>query len=109
MDDEDSDELEDFIESDDKSPENIVIEENLSNEVNKLLNILSERERSIIKLRYGLEGGEKETLESIGAKYGVTRERIRQIEAKALSKLRNSKKAESLQGYVSEKTLKLTK
>ena len=109
MDDEDSDELEDFIESDDKSPENIVIEENLSNEVNKLLNILSERERSIIKLRYGLEGGEKETLESIGAKYGVTRERIRQIEAKALSKLRNSKKAESLQGYVSEKALKLTK
>ena len=109
LDDEDSDELGDFIESDEKSPENIVIEENLSTEVNKLLNILSERERNIIKLRYGLEGGEKETLESIGSKYGVTRERIRQIEAKALNKLRNSKKAEILQGYVSEKTLKLTK
>ena len=109
LDSDDSDELGDFIESDEKSPENIVIENNLSNEVNKLLNILSERERDIIKARFGLGGEEKETLETIGAKYEVTRERIRQIEAKALVKLRTSKRVDRLQGYVSEKTLKLTK
>ena len=59
-------------------------------EVEELLGRLNERERSVIRLRYGLEGGKTHTLEEIGESLGVTRERVRQIEARAMEKLRRN-------------------
>ena len=61
-------------------------------EVTELLESLSDRERQVIRLRYGLDGGRTHTLEEIGEQLNVTRERVRQIEAKAMEKLRASAK-----------------
>ncbi|HZX35176.1 MAG TPA: RNA polymerase sigma factor RpoD/SigA [Thermodesulfobacteriota bacterium] len=69
------------------SPAEFIGEESRNAEIRKLLDTLDEKEKNIIGLRYGLEC-EPETLESIGAKFGVTRERVRQIEVRALSKLK---------------------
>ena len=89
-DDEDST-LRDFIE-DTKSPipEHEVIKKDLQEKVAQLLSQLSEREALVIKLRFGLDGYPEHTLEQVGKELKVTRERIRQIESKALRKLRNS-------------------
>ncbi|WP_169817311.1 sigma-70 family RNA polymerase sigma factor [Andreesenia angusta] len=98
---EDSISLSDIISSDDS--EDIVFDEiaiNLLRENIMLgLRALSEREADILKLRYGIEDGNERTLEEIGQKYGLTRERIRQIEAKALWKLRNKKKIADLKDW----------
>ena len=74
-----------------------LVEENCINELFKgeiweALNILTDREKEILKLRFGFNSSRILTLEEIGNMYGVTRERIRQIEAKALKKLRREKK-----------------
>ena len=61
---------------------------------------LSDREQKIIKLRFGLENGKNHTLEEVGQEFAVTRERIRQIEAKALAKLRKHKDAKKLLDYI---------
>jgi len=61
----------------------------LSGEVAKMLGTLDEREREILRLRFGLDHGEPRTLEEVGQRFHLTRERIRQIEAKAMSKLRH--------------------
>jgi RNA polymerase primary sigma factor len=63
------------------------------------LGTLSQREREVIKLRFGLEDGEEKTLEQIGQQFGVTRERIRQLEAKALRKLRHPSRNRWLKDY----------
>ncbi len=60
---------------------------------------LSEREQQILKMRFGLEDGVSHTLEEVGKAFGVTRERIRQIEAKALEKIREHGKAAALEGF----------
>ncbi len=60
---------------------------------------LSEREQQILKMRFGLDDGVSHTLEEVGRAFGVTRERIRQIEAKALEKIREHGKAEALEGF----------
>jgi RNA polymerase primary sigma factor len=60
---------------------------------------LSEREQKILNMRFGLEDGVSHTLEEVGKTFGVTRERIRQIEAKALEKVREHHKANALEGF----------
>jgi len=71
------------------TPFDVVCEAMLTSEVNKLLGVLDEREREILRLRYGLDRGDPRTLEEVGLALNLTRERIRQIERSALSKLRH--------------------
>jgi RNA polymerase primary sigma factor len=78
------------------SPEDTAIEGDLSNEVERVMAPLSDREKEVLRLRYGL-GQEREfTLEEIGKRLSVTRERVRQIESRALQKLRSAKQREAL-------------
>ncbi|MDR0985070.1 MAG: sigma-70 family RNA polymerase sigma factor [Endomicrobium sp.] len=93
--------LEDFIE--DSSNPNPIIKTRqyrLQFELKKILNTLTQREAEIISLRYGLETGYPSTLEEVGKKFGITRERVRQIESKAIKKLRYSCKTSSLKEYL---------
>lgn len=100
-DDEDDSTLGDFIEDEDaKSPLESANEQLLKSQVKDMLGALSEREQKIIRLRFGLEDGKSHTLEEVGAEFSVTRERIRQIEAKALAKLRKHKDARKLLDYI---------
>jgi len=68
-------------------------------EVEDLLDTLTPRERRVLQLRFGLIDGHQRTLEEVGKRFGVTRERIRQIEAKALRKLRHPSRAKKLRDY----------
>jgi RNA polymerase primary sigma factor len=72
----------------------------LNQAVNKALAELSERERRVVRLRFGLDDGQMHTLEEVGKAFGVTRERIRQIEAKTLAKLRNPARSGNLRDYL---------
>jgi RNA polymerase primary sigma factor len=72
----------------------------LKEHVKDLLGSLTEREQKILKLRFGLEDGKSHTLEEVGHEFQVTRERIRQIEAKALAKLRKHKDSRKLLDYI---------
>jgi RNA polymerase primary sigma factor len=81
--------LGDFIESDGETPEDQVSKNLLREDLESVLGTLSPRERDVLRLRYGLDDGRMKTLEEIGQIFNVTRERIRQIEAKALRKLRH--------------------
>lgn len=102
-DDEEDSVLGDFIEDEDtKSPDEAATEQLLKEQVQGILeSALSERELKIIKMRFGLEDGKNHTLEEVGHEFAVTRERIRQIEAKALAKLRKHKDAKKLYEYLS--------
>jgi RNA polymerase primary sigma factor len=64
--------------------------------------MLTPREERVIKMRFGLEDGTEHTLEEVGQKFGVTRERIRQIEAKALRKLRHPSRSRQLRGFLAD-------
>ena len=100
-DDEDT-ELEHFIPSDEASPEDVALDGSLSKEIKQLLLDcnLKPREIDVLSLRYGLYGDPPKTLEEVGQKYNLTRERIRQIEAKALKKIRRSKHIKALAVYM---------
>ncbi len=101
-DDEDDSVLGDFIEDEDTaSPEESATGQLLKEHVKDMLSGLTEREQKILKLRFGLEDGKSHTLEEVGQEFMVTRERIRQIEAKALAKLRKHKDARKLHEYIS--------
>jgi len=76
-----------------QSPEDTALESDLSNEVERALAPLSDREKEVLRLRYGLGTDREYTLEEIGRRLSVTRERVRQIEARALSKLRSNGRA----------------
>lgn len=93
--------LGDFIEDEDSAtPEESASSQLLKEQVRGVLSALSEREQKIIKMRFGLENGKSHTLEEVGQEFAVTRERIRQIEAKALAKLRKHKDAKKLYEYL---------
>ncbi|MFT5849410.1 MAG: RNA polymerase primary sigma factor [Patiriisocius sp.] len=99
-DDDDRSRLSDFI-SDDKmtSPDQEVSHNILTDQIQEILGTLSEKERRILEMRHGLLDGTYHTLEEVGKEFGVTRERIRQIEAKALEKIRQHEKARRLKSY----------
>jgi RNA polymerase primary sigma factor len=100
-DDEEDSVLADFIEDEDTiSPEESATNQLLKEQVKEVLSALTEREQKIIRLRFGLEDGKQHTLEEVGQEFSVTRERIRQIEAKALAKLRKHKDARKLHDYI---------
>jgi RNA polymerase primary sigma factor len=92
--------LGDFIESDGETPEDQVSKNLLREDLETVLGTLSPRERDVLKLRYGLDDGRMKTLEEIGQIFNVTRERIRQIEAKALRKLRHPNRNSVLKEYI---------
>jgi RNA polymerase primary sigma factor len=100
-DDEEDSVLADFVEDEDtKTPTESASEQLLKEQVKKILGTLTEREQKILKLRFGLEDGKSHTLEEVGQEFSVTRERIRQIEAKALAKLRKHKDTRKLHEYL---------
>jgi len=92
--------LGDFIESDGETPEDQVAKNLLREDLERVLDSLSLRERDVLRLRYGLDDGRMKTLEEIGQIFNVTRERIRQIEAKALRKLRHPNRNSVLKEYI---------
>lgn len=98
---EDSSILGDFIE-DDKilGPVDAASRQLLKEQIRSALGVLSEREREVLEMRFGLQDGQDHTLEEVGKHFGVTRERIRQIEAKALRKLRHPTRSRQLRDYL---------
>ena len=100
--DEESSQLGDFIEDDDAlEPMDAAAREMLRDQVQNALGALSERERQVLELRFGLIDGKDHTLEEVSRYFNVTRERIRQIEAKALRKLRHPTRSRHLREYLS--------
>ena len=93
--------LGDFIEDEDTaSPEESATVQLLKEQVREILSTLSDRERKILEMRFGLNGTKSHTLEEVGLEFAVTRERIRQIEAKALMKLKKHKDSKKLHEYL---------
>jgi RNA polymerase primary sigma factor len=82
------------------SPADAIVRVNLKEKTAEILHTLTPREEKIIKLRFGLEDGSEHTLEEVGQEFHVTRERIRQIEAKALRKLRHPSRSRKLKSFV---------
>ena len=95
--------LGDFIEDKDAmSPDRYANNQLLRDEIDSVLKTLTEREEKVIRLRFGLEDGRTRTLEEVGKEFDVTRERIRQIEAKALRKLKNPNKSKHLKEFMND-------
>ena len=92
--------LGDFIPDDMIRPEDQASAELLKAHLSEVLDTLNDREKKVLKLRFGLEDGRQRTLEEVGREFGVTRERIRQIEAKALRKLRHPTRSKKLKDYL---------
>ena len=99
---EDSTEYGDFIPDESAlEPVDAASKELLREQIRNVLGFLSEREREVLEMRFGLNDGKDHTLEEVGRSFGVTRERIRQIEAKALRKLRHPSRSKALRDYLS--------
>jgi len=97
----DGSELADFIQDEDAlAPMDAAAREMLREQVQNALAALTDREREVLELRYGLVDGKDHTLEEVGQYFNVTRERIRQIEAKALRKLRHPTRSHQLREYL---------
>ena len=98
---EDDSHLGDFIEDDTGSqPAEAVSQAMLRQQLMEILDTLSEREAKVLRLRYGLDDGRPRTLEEVGKEFNVTRERVRQIEAKALRKIRNPNRSSKLRDFL---------
>jgi len=94
--------LGDFIEDGEATDaESAVISGLLQDDLRRVLSTLDEREQSVIRMRYGLEDGQPRTLDQIGKSFGLSRERVRQIEREVMSKLRHGERAERLRAYAS--------
>jgi RNA polymerase primary sigma factor len=101
--DEDSSSLGDFIEDEDAtSPIDSAAREMLREQVQHALEALSDREREVLELRFGLRDGKEHTLEEVSRYFNVTRERVRQIEAKALRKMRHPAHSHDLRDYLGD-------
>ena len=99
--DEDDSQLGDFIEDTKQlSPYEMTSQRLLRENIEEVLSALSDREAKVLEMRFGLNGQKPMTLEEVGREFGVTRERIRQIEAKALRKLKHPSKRKKLQDYL---------
>jgi len=93
----------DFIADQTKTtPEDIIIKNDLSKQLNEIMSCLTDKERQILSYRLGLEDDQPLTLEEVGRIFNITRERVRQIEAKALRKLRNPKYSKQLANYITQ-------
>lgn len=93
--------LGDFIQDDDiPAPADAAAYTLLKEQLSEVLSTLTEREQKVLRLRFGLDDGRPRTLEEVGKEFGVTRERIRQIEAKALRKLRHPSRSKKLKDYL---------
>lgn len=100
---EDDSHLGDFVKDErSMSPEEFTIHELLKDEISDVLLTLTEREEQVLRLRFGLDDGSCKTLEEVGQMFGVTRERIRQIEAKALRKLRHPSRSRKLKDFLND-------
>lgn len=92
--------LEQFVEAKDQpTPDELASDNLLRTHIQEIIKDLSDREQKILEMRFGLKDGQTHTLEEVGKVFGVTRERIRQIEAKALEKLKDSEKSERIKGF----------
>ena len=101
MGEEDGSHLIDFIQDNTRvSPSEAMIRVNLQEQTAQVLRTLNPREEKIIRMRFGLEDGSEHTLEEVGQSFQVTRERIRQIEAKALRKLRHPTRSRKLRAFM---------
>lgn len=98
--DEEDSELGDFIEAPGLKPDEQATRALLRTHLDEVLDGLSPREKRVLQLRFGLDDGKQRTLEEVGKEFGVTRERIRQIEAKAIRKLRHPTRAKKLRDYL---------
>jgi len=99
----DADTISDLIkDSKGENPERVIINRKLEESIEEVLSTLSEKESKVIKYRFGLEGERPHSLKEIGDKYNLTKERIRQIEKKALSRLRHPTRRRRLESYVKE-------
>ena len=93
--------LGDFIEDTDALlPQDVVAHSLMQEQLHEVLHGLTDKEQAVVSLRFGLADGKPKTLDEIGHEFGLTRERIRQIEAKTLAKLRHPSRAERLRGYL---------
>ncbi|HOP52702.1 MAG TPA: sigma-70 family RNA polymerase sigma factor, partial [Synergistales bacterium] len=98
---EEDSQLSDFLEDKNlPSPEDAAAVQLLREQLEGMLEELTEREKEVLRLRFGLEDGHPYTLEEVGKRFGVTRERIRQIEAKALRKLRHPSRSKKLRDFL---------
>ncbi len=96
--------LKDFIQDGKvESPEQAVIYGDIRDQIQEVLRTLTPREEQVLKLRFGLNDGHEHTLEEVGKKFNVTRERIRQIESKALRKLKHPSRAKKLRAFINLK------
>ncbi len=98
--DEEDSHLGDFIADKGLQPDEQATRELLKVHLDEVLDSLSPREKRVLQLRFGLEDGKQRTLEEVGKEFGVTRERIRQIEAKAIRKLKHPTRAKKLRDYL---------
>jgi RNA polymerase primary sigma factor len=98
---EDESHLSDFLPDEASlAPQDAATNQLLKAQVKKVLDLLSDREREVLQLRFGLDDGRYRTLDEVGKEFKVTRERIRQIESKALRKLRHPSRSRKLKDYL---------